>query len=492
MFGTEGFPGDVGSGQRVSPHPPRHAPLETQAHYKGLDLIADPIHAYIPFTVSLDVYGGRREVAEKDLIDSPWMQRLRSISQLQSARWVFPAAEHSRFQHSLGAMHVAGRFARQLYPSLRAVEPSCPSLPFVEAVLRVSALLHDVGHGPFGHFFDENHLAQFGIGHEAVGYGIIRQELGELIRGLRRSPSGAFATDEVLEPQYIAYIMQKKEPGGEGMPRWLRLLKPVLSGMYTADNLDYVLRDSYMCGIAVGPVDLERLLHYSFVTEYGFALHKAGIGALTMFLTARLYLYSHVYFHRTTRAIDLHLREIFQETMRYIFPDNPLENLDRYQWLTDWSLLETVRGWEAETLPGKRALGKEWSAILRRQVKWKMAYDATLSVRELERQAAGSIEPHQLSARIRQALPPSQHSLDFRLDMATQDPRNINPLAIGESPISIYDPVTGEVRAELVEALLELIPVKVVQYRVYTTNPAYTHLLAWACEAALAQNTAVL
>jgi hypothetical protein len=450
-------------------------------------LFADPIHEYIPFTVPREVKGGKPEVAEKNLINSLWVQRLRYIYQLQSARWVFPGAEHSRFQHSLGTMHVAGRFARQLYPSLREVEPSCPSLPYVEEVLRVSALLHDVGHGPFGHFFDENHLAQYGIGHEEVGHRIITQELGDLIRGLRRSPSGAFAADEVIEPQYIAYIMQKKEPGGVHMPRWLRLLKPVLSGMYTADNLDYVLRDSYMCGIAIGPVDLERLLHYSFLTEHGLALHKAGIGALTMFLNARLYLYTHAYFHRTTRAIDLHLREIFPETMQYIFPGNPLDMLPHYLRLTDWSLLETVRDWENDPHPVKRALGKEWAAILRREVKWKMAYDATVSVHSLERQTTAVVNPEQLLARIRQALPLALRDLPLQLDMATQDPRNINPLAIGDSPIYIYDPATGEVQTEPLAEILAHIPVKVVQYRLYTTDHTCDQQLARASEQAFAR-----
>ncbi|MBI3078023.1 MAG: hypothetical protein HYY85_13730, partial [Deltaproteobacteria bacterium] len=83
--------------------------------YDGLALIADPIHQYITFTVP---QGGAEEATEKDLIDTAWVQRLRCIYQLQSARWVYPSAEHSRFQHSLGAMHVAGLFAQQLYPSL--------------------------------------------------------------------------------------------------------------------------------------------------------------------------------------------------------------------------------------------------------------------------------------------------------------------------------------------------------------------------------------
>ena len=79
--------------------------------YQGMALIADPIYRYASFTVP---GGDDGEKTEKDLIDSPWVQRLRRIYQLQSARWVYPAAEHTRFQHSLGTMHMAGAFGRRL------------------------------------------------------------------------------------------------------------------------------------------------------------------------------------------------------------------------------------------------------------------------------------------------------------------------------------------------------------------------------------------
>ena len=99
------------------------------SEYEGTALIADPIHRYMQFTVPEK----KGEVTEKALIDSAWVQRLRYIYQLQSARWVFPSAEHSRFQHSLGAMHLAGEFAKHLYPSLRKVlGDECPSAPFIE------------------------------------------------------------------------------------------------------------------------------------------------------------------------------------------------------------------------------------------------------------------------------------------------------------------------------------------------------------------------
>ncbi|TLY30647.1 MAG: metal-dependent phosphohydrolase, partial [Nitrospirae bacterium] len=94
--------------------------------YDGTALIADPIHEYISFTVPYAT-ADQSELTEKDLIDSPWVQRLRYIYQLQSARWVYPSAEHSRFVHSLGTMHVAGRFARHLYPFLAKIFRDVPS-----------------------------------------------------------------------------------------------------------------------------------------------------------------------------------------------------------------------------------------------------------------------------------------------------------------------------------------------------------------------------
>src|SRR4051794_32326785 len=134
-------------------------------------LISDPIHGFIELTKRLrgpeSAAAGlpAEDAAEEDLLDTPWLQRMRRISQLQSARWVFPTAEHSRFTHGLGVMHEAGLWARSLYPSLRSALASAgeaaPSEGLVVETLRMAGLLHDVGHGPFAHFFDDQVLAEF-------------------------------------------------------------------------------------------------------------------------------------------------------------------------------------------------------------------------------------------------------------------------------------------------------------------------------------------
>ncbi|MBI3078781.1 MAG: HD domain-containing protein [Deltaproteobacteria bacterium] len=354
----------------------------------------------------------------------------------------------------------------------------------MEEFLRVSALLHDVGHGPFCHFFDHNFLDAYGLTHEDLSQRIILEKLAPVIRRLRRSPRGRFRPGERLDPRHIAFLIKKG--GGRpsaAVPRWVALLKPILDGIYTADNLDYVLRDSYMCGVAIGPVDLERLLHYTFFTPNGLTLHRAGTSALTMFLTARLYLYTNVYYHRTTRAIDLHLKELFKPTMRILFPHHPRE-LNRYLQLTDWTLLETVRRWPESRDKARRALGREWERVLLREVKWKLAYEKTLPIREVEpgRTVLNEAEWEQ---KIRALLPPRLRRIEYQADIAWQDPRPENPLQMGRRQIYVFNPATGTSAKEPLQELFEYMPSKIILCRVYGAGHDHDRELARAAEAAL-------
>jgi hypothetical protein len=450
--------------------------------YKGMALIADPIHQYASFTVP-EAYGAV-ESTEKDIIDSPWLQRLRRIFQLQSARWVYPAAEHTRFQHSLGTMHVAGEFGKHLYASLKEVCRDAPSVNYVEELLRLAGLLHDVGHGPYGHFFDDNYLNQYSLTHEIIGQQIIVKKLGSIISRIRRSPSGNFGRGEIIDPRHVAYLI--KMPGSDSIrqPRWLELLRQLFSGVYTVDNLDYVQRDAYMTGFSLDMVDIPRLRYYTFFTPEGITLHQSGISVLGRFLNARLNLYSNVYFHRTTRALDLHLQEIFRETINIIFPQNPLKKLDDYLRCDEWFLFTQVQSWQNEKDPRKRKLAREWKKLHDREVKWKMAFTAEISIDRIQR-GAGFTSAADYERKIKQRLPKKLQGISFKVDLATQDPRPLNPISQQNKRINIFNPLTAITSLEPVLEIYRFIPARIMHFRVFALDHRYDEELAIAAEKAL-------
>jgi HD superfamily phosphohydrolase len=455
---------------------------EKIAHtYRGKALIADPIYQYIWFTVP---FNDTPEKTEKDIIDSPWMQRLRRIHQLQSARWVYPAAEHTRFQHSLGTMHMAGDFGRYLYPSLREVVPDIPSINFIEELLRLTGLLHDVGHGPYGHFLDDNFLDQYDLTHEILGQEIIVTKLAGSLRKIKRSPSGAFEKGETIDPRHIAFLIKKPEGEREVYPPWLILLRQLFSGIYTVDNLDYVQRDAYMTGFSIDIIDIKRLCFYTFFTKEGLTLHQAGNSALGRFLNARLSLYANVYFHRTTRALDLHLQEIFRDTMNLIMPTNPRENLEEYLGLDEWSLYNGVKSWLKETGGMKKKLAGEWEKLFLRQVKWKMSFSAELFVDQIQK-GVKFARAENYEAEIRACLPRSLRGIKFRVDLATQDPRPINPITEREKRINVFNPSTETTSPEPLQDIYRFIPARVVHFRVFSINHEHDEELTAAAEKAL-------
>lgn len=145
------------------------------------------------------------------MIDHPRVQRMRHIHQLQTARWVFPSAEHMRFQHIPGAMHLASVAIDHWYESLCEACRNVPSRAYVESLLRMAALLHDVGHGPFGHFFDDHHRP-VRVTHEDIGSAVIEQELADILRRIRRNPNGRLQPLEELDPQQISWLIRRPKP----------------------------------------------------------------------------------------------------------------------------------------------------------------------------------------------------------------------------------------------------------------------------------------
>lgn len=428
---------------------------------RGTNIISDPVYKYIEFTVPRD----STERTEKDLVDNEWLQRLKWIHQLQCAIWVFPGAEHSRFIHALGSMHIASMFAKTLYPSLREVVRHAPSLQYVEETLRLAALLHDVGHGPFGHFFDHQYLRKYDITHEDIGQKIITAKLAKIIKKIHRSPSGEF--EEEICPEHLAFLIKKpsKKNKGEAYPKWLRLLRSLFSGIYTVDNLDYVMRDSLMCGISIEPIDLERILYYSCICKDGLVLHKSAIGALVRFLETKDFLYTQIYFHRTIRSFDLHLKEVFEKTLDRLFNSNPLDDLDKYLHLTDLSLLGEVTEWVRETRGGqkKKEIGErrfilDWERLLRRRKKWRFVCGTTEEQFRLPR-LQRPYQPSELENVIRETSKLPSH-VTVRIDLAPYDNRPISPFAQERSRVLVYDPSKERISETTLKPYLDRFPFK--------------------------------
>ena len=424
-----------------------------------------------------------RETSERQIIDHPWVQRLRHIHQLQTAWWVFPTAEHTRFQHVLGVMHLASRAIAGLYDSLSEVCDDVPSRPYVESLLRLAGLLHDVGHGPFGHFFDEYYLREFGLTHEKVGARIICDELRELIRGIRRNPNGRLLDSERLDPQQVAWLITRPREGDDvEQPKWLALLRGLLSGIYTIDNLDFVLRDAFMSGYSRQPFDLERLLHYSFFTTSGLTIHDRGLDSLIRFLGARVELFRTIYFHRTVRAIDLTLADLFIESKRHLFPGNPLEHLDEYLHFTESSLLVDVARWSRSDDPAKQSLGEKWNKLLRREIPWKMVCQRSLVFGEADRERSSIFSDREMvEKKLRDLLPAVLRDLPIRIDIARliHRPHTRGP---AEGQNFLYDSAHDRVRPLTTNELYSRMPVSHRICRIYSRSTEFAQQLATALD----------
>jgi hypothetical protein len=235
------------------------------------------------------------------------------------------------------------------------------------------------------------------------------------------------------------------------MPAWVRLLQPLLSGVFTVDNLDYVRRDAFFTGVRVG-IDVERLRRYAFISERGLTLYEPGVAALEGFLGARLLLHQAVYFHRTVRAIDLDLGEVFRPAIEALFgDDSPASRLSDYVDLDEYALLHQAARWArgedvaengSRTVAGDgkvtRAVADGWRGILLRRPGWR-------SEAEMRAAYEAGSEPAAEIARLGQAEPGH-----VAIDLAVVDAR---PTGDGRLAIEGRDG-----RAIPIETALERVP----------------------------------
>lgn len=206
---------------------------------------------------------------EVRLIDTPQLQRLRRIKQLGFTYLVYPGANHTRFEHSIGTMYLASKMANHLGLDQDQIR-----------MLRTSALLHDSGHGPFSHV-SEPVIAN---SHEELTTQLIKNsKLGDILKE-------TFNIREIIDIT-----------GGKGS------LGQIISGELDVDRMDYLLRDSYYTGVAYGVIDVERLI-YNMVLEENLMLKRKGVQAAESMLLARYFMYPSVYQHHTTRIINTMFR----------------------------------------------------------------------------------------------------------------------------------------------------------------------------------------
>jgi len=221
--------------------------------------IKDPVHGYVEV-----------DAPAITLLDSPLLQRLRHIKQLGFSYLVYPGANHTRFEHSLGTMHLAGVMCRQL------------GVPEYDRLLIVTAaLLHDIGHGPFSHSIEPVMEELTGRSHHNIG--------------------------KLLKSDTLAPLLEKIGVDGNELGEVLagdHQLSGIIHGELDVDRMDYLLRDAHYTGVPYGTVDAQRLIRSTLISEEGIVIHESGINAAESLLIARTLMRPAVYFHHVSRIAE--------------------------------------------------------------------------------------------------------------------------------------------------------------------------------------------
>ena len=264
--------------------------------------IRDPIWGYIH--VPWDMIS---------LVDTQEFQRLRDISQLGHVLLVYPGARHSRFEHSLGVFHLTGQFLNQL---LKADHPLDIEMEDARVLLAAS-LLHDVGHYPFSHLFEE--MQMFFVDHEKRGRQILLDPATEIHTAL---------LEVQIDPLRVSNVIDYKNVKAEIPPRDLRLAY-ILSGTLDPDKIDYLLRDARYCGVPFGEsVNRDRLVRaitFDPASQRPAITYK-GVSAVEALIFTNYLMYRNVYWHHAVRSANAMLKRGIQDLLAH--PECSLEEAD--------------------------------------------------------------------------------------------------------------------------------------------------------------------
>ena len=327
--------------------------LSMAKNWKKIFEIRDPVHGTIQFN----------EI-EKEIINHPYIQRLRYIHQLGFVFFVYPGASHDRFSHALGAMHIAGRLWNQIVTSsdnLLLQYMGQGDVEYLRKIVRLSGLLHDSGHGPFSHT-SENLLPKLKtleVPHSWYKTKIRNEQATHedysvmVISSLAREKTKLLTFSEAQD--VASLIHHRIQPSREWQKRFKRALRKnfnvhdvvqnLISGELDCDRMDYLMRDAHHTGVPYGFYDIDRLIQtLSLVRvpekrEIHLALDYTGIRAFEDFLLARYHMLLQVYFHKTANCFDYFLEQAFKTgELEYSIPST----MKAFADLRDSSIFEKL------------------------------------------------------------------------------------------------------------------------------------------------------
>ncbi len=326
----------------------------TSSRYK---IVKDPVHGYIK------LYSH-----EIPLIDTYPFQRLRRLKQLAVADLVYPGAVHTRFEHSLGVAHVAEVMVREALSKAGIGKDEIERYAFI---VRLIALLHDIGHGPYSHVFEDYILYPRRINHEIMGSKIVREhneiaspleklcaELGISLEDLAK----AISATSVHEWPFTNTLKDFDE----------RALFYIIKGPFSADIVDYLLRDSYYTGASYGSgLDWVRIARFTYVYGDKLVLDERAQEVMDQLIMARLFMFSTVYYHKKVRAATKFVGDILKEIdrLKLIDFDECIKDAYKYVDLDDYNImlnpsvrtLPLVRDFLSRRIPYKAIAEKRFS-----------------------------------------------------------------------------------------------------------------------------------
>jgi HD superfamily phosphohydrolase len=307
--------------------------------------IVDPIHDFI-----------RVYETELKVIDSSIFQRLRRIRQLSGAHLTYPSAQHSRFEHSLGVLHIAGQAAQAIK------EKGFLNADKIHEI-RLAALLHDVGHGPFSHLFEEILQKKKKISHEEIGEKIIlHSEIGDIL-----SKAG-------FNKKFICKL-------AFGDSKY-RFINEIISGYLSADMMDYLQRDGYFTGAEHAKIDHKRIIQSLDVYKNKLALDRSALYSFESMIMSRYQMFKAVYFHKTVRSAEV----MMLEALRLADDEANFTslNLDDYVKLTDEFVISQILSLSDYTRELKRA--KKIATDYQNRRLLKCVYEQILTDKKLKKQ----------------------------------------------------------------------------------------------------------